>query len=287
MKTKTGRPSPPAPDEPPFGVFRPYPHRRALLYWTRTRSDRFLGRKVVAFVRAVLRRSMSGPLDMEVLGQRMRLHLHDNSCERRLIFCPQYFDPGGFAWLDEMLKPGKTFVDLGANIGAYSLFAASRVGPEGRIVAVEPNPVAVARLAFNLRCNGFDNVAIERCAVSDRRGKAFLAVPDDNFGRGSIAGDDHMTGEGKPIKIRTERLLDIFRKHRLSDVSVLKIDVEGTEDQALLPFFDSAPQKLWPESIIIEVSGANNWKTDCVAGLKDRGYRQVLHSPPNLVLTRR
>ena len=73
------------------------------------------------------------PVDIETLGARMRLHPYNNVSEKRVLFTPQFFDPEELAILRGRVRDGFTFVDVGANIGAYALFVGVLAGPAGRI----------------------------------------------------------------------------------------------------------------------------------------------------------
>jgi hypothetical protein len=75
----------------------------------------------------------------------MRLYPDGNVCEKRVLFTPQYFDPLEREMLAGRLREGFRFIDIGANIGAYSLFVAAKAGPSARILAVEPQPEVFAR----------------------------------------------------------------------------------------------------------------------------------------------
>ncbi len=77
--------------------------------------------------------------------------------ERYLYLFGQW-EPALTAWLRPRLRPGRTFVDVGANIGYFSLLAARRMGGSGRVVAVEASPETFARLRANLDRNAAGNV---------------------------------------------------------------------------------------------------------------------------------
>ncbi len=76
--------------------------------------------------------------------------------------------------LDQLLSPGDVFVDVGANIGLYALKAARLVGPDGRVIAMEPGQVAAGQLEANLALNDFSCVEVVRKAASDVDGHAVL-----------------------------------------------------------------------------------------------------------------
>ena len=72
----------------------------------------------------------------------MRCYLRDNTCERKFMFTPWRFDTEERRALTGSLRPDGVFVDIGANVGWYSLFVASQAGPASRILALEPQPDA-------------------------------------------------------------------------------------------------------------------------------------------------
>lgn len=81
-----------------------------------------------------------------------------------------------------LLDPGEGFVDLGANLGYYTLLAAARVGPHGRVFAFEPDPDNYALLERNLAANRATQARAERCAVGAAAGEARLYLSEDNLG---------------------------------------------------------------------------------------------------------
>src|SRR5882724_8143015 len=77
-------------------------------------------------------------------------------------------------YLRSLLFPGATFVDVGANLGIYTLVASRIVGHSGRVIAFEPSSQSFSLLKANITLNGFTNVQVYPAAVSDKTGKAFL-----------------------------------------------------------------------------------------------------------------
>ena len=69
-------------------------------------------------------------------------------------------------------------------------------------------------------------------------------------------------------------------------VDALKIDIEGFEDRALIPFFKEAPQSLWPRAVVIEHLSREEWKQDCVADMLARGYVETGKTRSNTLLVR-
>jgi FkbM family methyltransferase len=131
------------------------------------------------------------------------------------------------AFVARALRPGDSYVDVGANVGLLALRAASVVGPTGRVVAIEAHPRTASFLANNVRLNGFGNVAVERVAVGDTPGElAFTDRRSDD--QNAVAPD----GAG-PVQVAVTTLDALVPASRLPHVHLLKIDVEGFELAAL------------------------------------------------------
>ncbi len=141
------------------------------------------------------------------------------------------FEPNEFAFLDRVLKPGMVFVDVGANDGYYTLFAARRVGPGGRVVAVEPSSRERAHLERNLARNGIGNVEVVPAALGAAAGHADLHLAHGaHTGHntlGSFAHDDVVPARIERVSLET--LDAVVARLALPHVDVVKIDVEGGE----------------------------------------------------------
>ncbi|MEA2804042.1 MAG: hypothetical protein QOE49_4137 [Rhodospirillaceae bacterium] len=141
------------------------------------------------------------------------------------------FEPNEFAFLDRVLRPGMVFVDVGANDGYYTLFAARRVGPSGRVVAAEPSSRERAHLQRNLGRNGLDNVSVVPAAIGAAVGLADLhlahGVHAGHNTLGSFAHDDVVRASLERVPV--EPLDAVIARLGLARVDFVKIDVEGAE----------------------------------------------------------
>src|SRR5690606_24196983 len=144
------------------------------------------------------------------------------------------------------------FVDLGANIGAYTVPLARYAS---RVVAIEPNPEMLDRLSTNLVASEVYNVAVVPAAIGDREYNATLKRNTRNLGSSSIATDGDL-----PVRMRP--LTAVLDEHCVDTIAALKADIENFEDRALLPFFANAPRSRWPARVVIEESAAGK---RCVA----------------------
>lgn len=272
-------------EERPFGTFAPKSSLARILARTRSAPDSFLGRKFAYALRRVGLRSLKGgPVDIEALGARMRLYPDGNVCEKRVLFTPQYFDPVERDLLASRMREGFTFIDIGANIGAYSLFVAARAGRSARILAVEPQPEVFARLTFNIAQNPFGTVKAVACALADKPGELTLFIDPANRGESSVRILSSMAGSA--VKVPAMTLLALVENEGYDRIDAVKLDVEGAEDLILEPFLRDAPPSLWPGFIIIE-DLRQRWQSDLAGLLERSGYRMVIQTRLNLVFERK
>jgi FkbM family methyltransferase len=133
--------------------------------------------------------------------------------------------------VERWLRPGDTFVDVGANIGWFTLLAARIVGTHGKVIAFEPSPPLHAHLQHNIELNDLEHVRAQRCAVGAAPGRAVLrGIRERNQGTGSIVRGDNLS-EGIEVDVVTlDGFLADTGTHR---VRMLKIDVEGAEGLVL------------------------------------------------------
>ena len=176
------------------------------------------------------------------------------------------------------------FFDIGANIGIYTQMVASSFPKikNSRIVAIEPDPLNCIRMKQNLRLlektipNIFDLVKIEECGVGEFGKEMYL-----NQSYGPANNKVVASFEKNSIKIKMKSLLEIIEAYKISYITNLKIDIEGYEDKALLPFFKDASKELYPKNIIIEHS-LNGMSI--VNYLKSIGYKIFFINRANAIL---
>ena len=145
----------------------------------------------------------------------------------------QAHEPHVLAVLDEHLCEGDVVLDVGANIGIFSLLAAARVGPYGRVIAVEPVARNRTLLARAAQANGFGNVEIIAAAASDRAGHVQLRThpATSNSAMPAAAGPRLRAPRGVIERVPTLALDDALAA--LDRLDLLKIDVAGMEPLVL------------------------------------------------------
>ena len=137
------------------------------------------------------------------------------------------YEPETEDFISTHLSAGDVFVDAGANIGVFTVSAARKVGPRGRVLAVEPSPAVFPYLEQNIRLNHLENVLPLRLALSDGTHDRvpFYTAPASHFGMGALAPQFHT----EPCSVVTKSLDEVVADNALPFVSVLKVDVEGHE----------------------------------------------------------
>lgn len=132
-------------------------------------------------------------------------------------------------FVERLLRPGMTVLDIAAHHGLYTLLASKRVGARGRVVAFEPSARERKRLLRHLRINGCDNVDVEPYALGDRTGEADLFL---------VEGSHDWCNSLKPpvveewtckVRIEVRRLVDVLANLGMDRVDFIKLDVEGAE----------------------------------------------------------
>lgn len=201
-------------------------------------------------------KTLRGPLskfgvrlyDVVIENLRLRLINRGNYCEKTVLFAPQFFDREEIAWLRSELSEGGTFIDIGGNVGLYSLFIAGHLGGKVNIFTVEPDPKLNERMMFNV---GENRLAINlvSVALSDYEGEGTLVLSTRESGQNYL---NNSPSTSASINVRVTTLLSLCRQMDISAIRAMKIDVEGHEYPILSRFFSDAEKNLWPEAVVIE-----------------------------------
>ncbi len=139
------------------------------------------------------------------------------------------YEPEIVAQFEQVLRPGMGVVDIGANIGFFTMVAASLVGPAGYVLAVEPNPANVRLLEASRQLNGFDQVTVLQCAAGATTGLLALNAMHSTGVTSSVAGGEAAVLASRLVPcLPIDRMLPEGRK-----IGLIKIDVDGSEYHAL------------------------------------------------------
>ncbi len=164
-------------------------------------------------------------------GLRMRLHFDSELAH--LIYCDD-FETRERHFMNAFLRPGDVFVDVGANIGLFSLIAARRVGRSGAVYAIEPAQKTFRRLQDNVKLNDFLNVQCFQLALSDESGEFPFYTSEDGFDAWNSIAHPIAGKSFSKEYIQCVRWDHFARLHNLvGKVAMMKIDVEGWETRVL------------------------------------------------------
>jgi FkbM family methyltransferase len=196
-----------------------------------------------------------------------------------------FYEANEIIWVQNQLSPGDVFLDIGSNVGLYSLFASRAVGPTGTVLAVDADAGIMDRLHYNLQVNGVSNVRVLNIGVSDKHETAPFVVPKGPMRAASSLRQDV---KGDRVMVECYPLLDVLKSEGITKVRGAKLDIEGMEYRVLSQFLHDAPQELWPDWIITEyfprqvkASGANILQL-----LEHYGYKMLERHALNCIFSR-
>jgi FkbM family methyltransferase len=175
-----------------------------------------------------------------------------------------------FLCLGSMISAGDWVIDIGANIGHYTKKSSDLVGPQGRVIAVEPVPATFALLAANVSLFQYSNVTLLNVAASDQSAIAGMDIPRFETGLNNYYGATLSQGDSAR-HVLTLALDSLDLPHR---ITLIKIDTEG-HDAAVLHGLEALLRRDHP-ILIVETSSP-----DVVEHLTTLGYKpeRLLHSP--------
>lgn len=270
-----------------FGSRRPLAVFERVISFLHNKKKSFIHPLVASICRKIMIRDSHLPVDVVAGDLRLRCQFNDNYSEKKYVFTPWRYDRKELSELTKALPEDGVFVDIGANVGLYTLFAAKKLTENGTILAFEPNPSTLERLKINLQANRYSyqswpKLHVLNIGVSNKNGEEILQIDENNLGACSIA----KSGQSDHVeKIHCRLLVDVLKEYDISKIDVLKIDIEGAEDVALAPFIGSADDSLLPGLIIIENSD-HLWSVDLFGMLLEKGYRRIVKTRLNSVLKR-
>lgn len=186
----------------------------------------------------------------------LKFKLDRSSYIGSLIYWRGYHSINEISLMKKLLKPNMTFVDIGANQGEYTIFAAKRL-VQGKVISFEPLSRSYKHLIENIELNQFNNVITYNLALSDTKGDADIYTSDDlkihnsfNEGLSSLYKSNYRNSFLEKVKV--EVLDQIWHDINNFSLDIIKIDVEGSE----LPVLKGAENtvKKYKPLIILEIN---------------------------------
>lgn len=246
-------------------------------------THRKIDRKHRKFIRKRIARRFPGPFDITVEDVNIRAYPLENYCDRTAIGRGTLPEIPERKLIAPLLQPNMVFVDIGANIGTYSLFVARSCDDNAKILSFEPHPRTYAKLQFNINANHFKSIEPINQGVGPKREHMRLySDGGTNIGTASIVPD--AAGDKVSIDIEIIPLAEALKHRFIRHIDLLKIDIEGYEDQALMPLMQPEHEPLWPRAILIETVLKQHWQEDCIAHIRSLGYRIVGDTGENMLL---
>lgn len=188
-------------------------------------------------------------------------------------------EAGTIAWLQRELRPDDHFLDIGANIGVYTVYAARSLGTAGTVTAVEPHVVNAARLMDNIGVNGLGGrVSLLTCALADTSGIEYFYYRHADAGTSNSQLGRAYDSHGQPFEAAAREFKavatvdELVATGRMLHPSLIKIDVDGIEPRVLEGMQEILTGADRPRSIQIEVG------PQTLAGIESRlaewGYQR-------------
>ena len=168
-------------------------------------------------------------------GVQAKVLCNFGSLLERHVMITGYWEPEESQFINRCLKPGMTAIDIGANVGLHSVRMAALVGMSGRVFSLEPNPSFSERLKRNAELNGFRNISIAGCGLSDQPGVSVLYVNGPaNPNKNATLVWDPQNADTVACTVSLKRLDDVWHElMRDAKIDFLKLDIEGYELSAL------------------------------------------------------
>jgi len=240
--------------KPPFGTYALPPTREVWRKKAEGYKNTRIGRALISRARKKALAGDEGPFDVQVDdGVNARLYPYGNRCEKRAFAGVQVWDSTERlalkAAIETQIDTPFVFLDVGANVGLYSLFVnayAKQTSRPVKIIAIEPGVETCSRLEANIAANKAI-VQIIRAAVSDAPGTGYLGGGEINRGEAKLSA----RSEGSETVV-VDTLPRIARTLGLTQIDAMKVDIEGHDLKALSTFFEDAAIKLHPKLLILE-----------------------------------
>lgn len=210
---------------------------------------------------------------MDLGAHTTHLHLAD----MRMLQVPNEIrtTDGDAAVVERCLRPGDSFVDVGANHGSFSIRASAVVGEEGMVVAVEPQPWLAELVERSLEVNACSPYRVLRQACGEREGTVTLVVPRTSSGSASVHDGHLMSGEHIHTVAPLRRLDESIAWRELPGEVLLKIDVEGAELSVLRgasEFLHERRPRVVMEINPVSLDSAGVSLDGCLGFLREHGY---------------
>jgi FkbM family methyltransferase len=166
----------------------------------------------------------------------LELYIRPNEELSRAVYVSGTYEPASLLAMKRILPEGGVFIDVGANVGLYSMLASRWVGPGGRVFCLEPSEREFQRLLAHLKLNRLENVVAIRQAVVERCGPVDLRVAEYPHAGHNTTSEQFVYGDvaaSHSERVEGTTLDHVLHEARIDRVDLVKIDVEGGEHSVL------------------------------------------------------
>jgi FkbM family methyltransferase len=164
------------------------------------------------------------------LANGMKIHVVANDVVGQAICYSGFFEPESIPLYERVLTQRKVFLDVGAQVGQFTLLASRLVGPQGRVVSFEPDPLTHRLLCKSIARNKLTNVMAVRAALADvNTVQSFHLSQARNIGANSLRPPAQGLDARASVRVQCWRMDDFLRRNGIPKPDLVKIDVEGAE----------------------------------------------------------
>ncbi len=238
--------------------------------------------RILTMIRKIYNRKKRNLVIATVHGCKMEL-APSEYVDSSLLFSPQFYEPNEISFIKQVLKPGKCFIDIGANIGIYSLIASKQIGKNGKVFAIEADPFTYKKLLTNIKLNSiYDNVEAINIGVSNKSENLKIKI-NISGNRGSSG---FLDGESIGPEVNCVPLSKIIDKYKIKHIDGMKLDIEGMEYCVLEKFFNDTERESYPQFVIIEYNkDYEKWAGgNPIDLLKSQGYKTHSQTGQNYIM---
>lgn len=217
---------------------------------------------------------------------RFRMELDISEKTQRQIYSQKSFEASFSNFILSTLHSGDTFMDVGANVGYFTLLPASLVGEGGNVISIEPESKNFNLLERNVSLNDYHNIVLYNCALGGEKGENILNINPLNHGGNSLIPFDTYSSGGVSFskeemvaqygndglfeRVSVETLDSLVQKHAMQNVAIIKIDVEGFELDVLKGSLQTLSRRI-VNHILCEVNN-DTTRPEVFALFKKYGY---------------
>ena len=203
------------------------------------------------------------------LGGRLVVDARDYQ-QRPILFQGEY-EPEVSRFLSRIATPGWCVLDVGANVGYFSVLAAHLGGPEARVIGFEPNPDVADMLARSIQLNPELNITLEQAGCGEVAGVSRLHLSPEDRNSGLSTLRDDIYPDAASVAVDVVRLDEYCAARKLRP-DLMKVDVEGWEPEVLRGGGWIIDERV-PSWVLCEVAPARSDPAVLLTWMKDRGYR--------------